>query len=132
MQLRRPKREHAEVSTESLNDIMFFLLLFFLIVSTMANPNVIKLMLPKSANNEQAIKVPVNISVTKDHQYTINKKPVPFDQLEPALQQAIAGMPEPTVVLNLDRELSIQDLVDVMQIGAKLKIKMVLGTQKNT
>jgi biopolymer transport protein ExbD len=40
-------------------------------------------------------------------------------------------MAEPTVVLNFDRELSIQDLVDVMQIGAKLKIKMVLGTQKN-
>jgi len=132
MQLRRPKREHAEVSTESLNDIMFFLLLFFLIISTMANPNVIKLMLPKSANNEKAIKAPVNVSVTKDHQYTINKTPVPFDQLEPALQEAVNGMDEPTVVLNFDRELSVQDLVDVMQIGAKLKIKMVLGTQKNS
>ena len=132
MQLRRPKREHAEVSTESLNDIMFFLLLFFLIISTMANPNVIKLMLPKSANNEQAIKVPVNVSVTKDHLYTVNNKPVPFDQLEGALQNAVAGMDEPTVVLNFDRTLSVQDLVDVMQIGAKLKIKMVLGTQKNT
>ncbi len=132
MQLRRPRREHAEVSTESLNDIMFFLLLFFLIISTMANPNVIKLMLPKSANNEQAIKVPVNVAVTKEHQYTINNKPVPFDQLEAALQDAIAGIPDPTVVLNFDRELSIQDLVDVMQIGAKLKIKMVLGTQKNS
>jgi biopolymer transport protein ExbD len=87
MQLRRPRRDHAEVSTESLNDIMFFLLLFFLIISTMANPNVIKLMLPKSANNEQAIKVPVNVSVTKEHQYTINNKPVPFDQLEPACRR---------------------------------------------
>jgi biopolymer transport protein ExbD len=132
MQLRRPRREHAEVSTESLNDIMFFLLLFFLIISTMANPNVIKLMLPKSANNEQAIKVPVNVSVTKDHQYTVNNRPVPFDELESALQNAIAGIDEPTVVLNFDRELSVQDLVDVMQIGAKLKIKMVLGTKKNT
>lgn len=131
MQLRRPRREHAEVSTESLNDIMFFLLLFFLIISTMANPNVIKLMLPKSANNEQAIKVPVNLSVTKEHQYTINNKPVPFEQLEPALEEALNGVADPTVVLNFDRELSVQDLVDVMQIGAKLKIKMVLGTQKN-
>jgi biopolymer transport protein ExbD len=93
---------------------------------------VIKLMLPKSANNEQAIKVPVNVSVTKDHQYTVNNRPVPFAQLEPALQDAIAGMAEPTVVLNFDRSLSVQDLVDVMQIGAKLKIKMVLGTRKNS
>lgn len=131
MQLRRKAREHAEVSTESLNDIMFFLLLFFLIISTLANPNVIKLMLPKSANNETAYKLPVNLSVTKDKQYFINKEPVPFDGLEAALQSAVNGMDEPTVILNFDRELSVQDLVDVMQIGAKLKIKMVLGTQKN-
>ena len=132
MQLRRKSREHAEVSTESLNDIMFFLLLFFLIISTLANPNVIKLMLPKSANNETAYKLPVNLSVTKEKQYFINKEPVPFDGLEAALQSAVNGMDEPTVILNFDRELSVQDLVDVMQIGAKLKIKMVLGTQKNT
>ena len=131
MQLRRKAREHAEVSTESLNDIMFFLLLFFLIISTLANPNVIKLMLPKSANNETAYKLPVNLSVTKDKEYFINKQPVPFDGLESALQSAVNGMDEPTVILNFDRELSVQDLVDVMQIGAKLKIKMVLGTQKN-
>ncbi|MBS1580812.1 MAG: biopolymer transporter ExbD [Bacteroidetes bacterium] len=131
MQLRRKSREHAEVSTESLNDIMFFLLLFFLIISTLANPNVIKLMLPKSANNETAYKLPVNLSVTKEKQYFINKEPVPFDGLEAALQSAVNGMDEPTVILNFDRELSVQDLVDVMQIGAKLKIKMVLGTQKN-
>ena len=131
MQLRRKSREHAEVSTESLNDIMFFLLLFFLIISTLANPNVIKLMLPKSANNETAYKLPVNLSVTKEKQYFINKEPVPFDGLEGALQSAVNGMDEPTVILNFDRELSVQDLVDVMQIGAKLKIKMVLGTQKN-
>lgn len=131
MQLRRKSREHAEVSTESLNDIMFFLLLFFLIISTLANPNVIKLMLPKSANNETAYKLPVNLSVTKEKQYFINKEPVPFEGLEGALQSAVNGMDEPTVILNFDRELSVQDLVDVMQIGAKLKIKMVLGTQKN-
>ena len=82
MNLRRKHQEDAELSTESLNDIMFFLLLFFLIISTMANPNVIKLMLPKSANNEQLQKQQVNLGVTKDKQYSINKKPVPFDQLE--------------------------------------------------
>ncbi len=130
MNLRRKQQEDAELSTESLNDIMFFLLLFFLIISTMANPNVIKLMLPKSANNEQLQKQQVNLGVTKDKQYTINKVPVPFDQLESAIAQAINGLDQPTVVLNFDRELSVQDLVDVMQIGTKIKVKMVLATQK--
>ena len=130
MNLRRRHTEDAEVSTESLNDIMFFLLLFFLIISTLANPNVIKLMLPKSANNEQLAKQQVNLGVTKDKQYTINKKPVPFDQLEAAISAEIAGLDQPTVVLHFDRELSVQDLVDVMQIGTKIKVKMVLATQK--
>ena len=132
MNLRRKQQEDAELSTESLNDIMFFLLLFFLIISTMANPNVIKLMLPKSANNEQLQKQQVNLGVTKDKQYTINKVPVPFDQLESAIAQAINGLDQPTVVLNFDRELSVQDLVDVMQIGTKIKVKMVLATQKQS
>ena len=132
MNLRRKHQEDAEVSTESLNDIMFFLLLFFLIISTLANPNVIKLMLPKSANNEQLAKQQVNLGVTKDKQYTINKKPVPFDQLEAAISAEIAGLDQPTVVLHFDRELSVQDLVDVMQIGTKIKVKMVLATQKQS
>ncbi|MBP7515226.1 MAG: biopolymer transporter ExbD [Flavobacteriales bacterium] len=132
MNLRRKQQEDAELSTESLNDIMFFLLLFFLIISTMANPNVIKLMLPKSANNEQLQKQQVNLGVTKDKQYTINKVPVPFDQLESAIAQAINGLDQPTVVLNFDRDLSVQDLVDVMQIGTKIKVKMVLATQKQS
>lgn len=132
MNLRRRHKEDAEVSTESLNDIMFFLLLFFLIISTLANPNVIKLMLPKSANNEQVMKKQINLAVTKDKQYTINKVPVPFDRLEPAIMDAINGIDEPTIVLNFDRELSVQDLVDVMQIGTKIKVKMVLATQKTS
>ena len=132
MNLRRKHQEDAEVSTESLNDIMFFLLLFFLIISTLANPNVIKLMLPKSANNEQLAKQQVNLAVTKDKQYSINKQPVPFDQLEAAITAEVAGLDQPTVVLNFDRELSVQDLVDVMQIGTKIKVKMVLATQKQS
>ena len=71
------------MSTESLNDIMFFLLLFFLIISTMANPNVIKLMLPKSANNEQAIKVPVNLSVTRTTSTPSTTSPCPSTSWNP-------------------------------------------------
>ena len=70
--------------------------------------------------------------MTKDKQYAINKVPVPFDQLESAIAQAINGLDQPTVVLNFDRELSVQDLVDVMQIGTKIKVKMVLATQKQS
>ena len=130
MKLRRARTEEAEVSTESLNDIMFFLLLFFLIISTLAHTNAIKLNLPKSANNQTAVKIPVTLSVKKDKTYYIDKTQIPFERLEEAITDAVSGMDQATIILNVDRELSVQDLVDVMQIGVKVKVKMVLGTAK--
>jgi biopolymer transport protein ExbD len=128
MGLRRKNRFAAEVSTASLNDIMFFLLLFFLIVSTVANPSVIKLMLPKASKSQSLNKQSVSLSITKDKKYYINNTPVIFSGLEAALQKATEGIPEPTIVLRTDKSLQIQDLVDVLNIGNKLKIKMVLST----
>ncbi|MCC7501937.1 MAG: biopolymer transporter ExbD [Flavobacteriales bacterium] len=128
MRLRKHRREMAEVSTESLNDIMFFLLLFFLIVSTLANPNVVKLTLPSSKQSNQLQKQEVTLSVTAEHQYSINKVPVPLDGLEQALRDAVAGLDQPTIVLRLDEALSVQDLVDVLTIGNHIKVKMVLAT----
>ncbi len=129
MKLRKRRRDHAEVSTESLNDIMFFLLLFFLIVSTLANPNVVKLTLPSSKQSNQLQKQEVTVSVTKEKQYSINKVPVPLEGLESALREKLAGLDQPTVVLRFDQELSVQDLVDVLTIGNRIKVKMVLATQ---
>ncbi|MBW7844165.1 MAG: biopolymer transporter ExbD [Bacteroidia bacterium] len=131
MKIRRSKRFEAEVSTHSLNDIMFFLLLFFLIVSTVANPNVIKILLPKSQSNQSINKQPITLTVTEDKKYYINQQEMPFDALEPALIKESGNLPELTVVLRLPYNLQIQDLVDVMQIGARNKFRMVLATDKN-
>ena len=128
MRLRKHRREMAEVSTESLNDIMFFLLLFFLIVSTLANPNVVKLTLPSSKQSNQLQKQEVTLSITAEHQYSINKVHVPLEGLEQALRDAVAGLDQPTIVLRLDEALSVQDLVDVLTIGNHIKVKMVLAT----
>lgn len=130
MKIGKKNQFHAEVATSSLNDIMFFLLLFFLIVSTIANPNVIKVLLPKSQATQALTKQPVTVTVTEDKRYFINQRDVPFDKLESELLKACEGMSEPTVVLRLTNSLSVQDLVDVMQIGAKHKVKMVLATDK--
>jgi biopolymer transport protein ExbD len=129
MNLRRKSHEGAEVSTESLNDIMFFLLLFFLIVSTMVNPNVIKLFLPNAKQTNVMTKQPITLSVTAEQQYFVNKVPVSFDQLEEKLKEEISKLEQPTIVLRLDKSLTIQNLADVMAIGEKLKVKMVLASQ---
>lgn len=129
MKLKRRHKEGAEVSTESLNDIMFFLLLFFLIISTLANPSVLKLTLPSSKTAEQLALQQVTVEVDANHQYIVNKTAIAFTDLENVLKIEIARTKSPTIILKLDNTLSIQDLADVMQIGYKLGVKMVLATK---
>jgi biopolymer transport protein ExbD len=130
MRLRRNRRFHAEVATGSLNDIMFFLMLFFLIVSTVANPNVIKILLPKSQANQALSKKTVSLTVTEDKRYFINQREIAAINLETEILNEMKSVEDLTVVLRLPADLKIQDLVDVMQIGAKHHIKMVLATDK--
>ncbi len=130
MGLRKKAHREAEVSTDSLNDIMFFLLLFFLILSTMVSPNAMKVNLPSSKANKPIDnnKKPVHLAVTKDRKYFVNSKEVDFGNLETMLQENIADKTEPVVVLHIDKDLVYQDFIDVMQIGDRLKCKMVCAT----
>jgi len=126
---KRNSRASAEVHTSAMNDIMFFLLLFFLIASTVTNPNVIKLMLPKSSSGQAVSKKTITVSVTQDLRYYVEKKEVPID----ALQATLAGYKniasELTIVLHVDRTVAIQDVVQIMDIAQKLNIKLVLATE---
>ena len=130
MKLRRRLEFKPEVATGSLNDIMFFLLLFFLLVATFANPNVIKLMLPKSASNQTLDKKQITLSVTKEKNYFIDKEQIPFNKLEGSLKVIKQRINDVTIVLRTDNSLTIQDLIDVLAIGNKLQIKMILATEK--
>ena len=130
MNLRKRKRgASAEVHTSAMNDIMFFLLLFFLIASTVTNPNVIKLVLPKSSTGQSVSKKTITVSVTKDLRYYVDKKEIPVD----ALQTTLAGYKnlatELTIVLYVDKTVAIQDVVQVMDVAQKLNIKLVLATE---
>lgn len=147
MNLRRRAREEAEVDSSSLSDIMFFLLLFFLIASTLANPNVIKIMLPKAKTTTTVQTKPLILTVKFDERdaskstilYFIDseKSPLPLNEIEARLTAARDNAEDPenpesrlNVVLRLDRNLTVQQMVDVMEIGANLGIRMVLATDK--
>jgi len=130
MAIKRNKRFHAEIPTSSLSDIMFFLFLFFLIISTLANPNVIKLTLPKAKSNETTNKDHVTLSVTEDKLYYIDKELVPFDQLEQALFNKTTMKDDKIVVVRVPADNKVQDLVDLMQMGVKLKLNFVIATTK--
>jgi len=118
----------SEVSTSSLSDIMFFLMLFFLIISTLVNPSVIKLILPKSEAGKAVAKQTITVSVDAEKKFYINNALVAYEQLEPQLAEQTLKMQDPTVVLRADNTLPVQIIVDLISIGNKLKIKMVLAT----
>jgi biopolymer transport protein ExbD len=132
MIIKRKRHFKPEVSTSSLNDIMFFLLLFFLIVSSLANPNVIKLLLPNSRSAQNLNKQQISISVTKDKKYYIDSHQINFNDIEPLLKSRISSLNEPTVILRLENTLTVQDLIDVLEIGTRLQVKMVMATNKKT
>ncbi|MFN3969251.1 ExbD/TolR family protein [Flavobacterium sp.] len=131
MAIKRNKRFHAEVATSSLSDIMFFLLLFFLIISTLANPNVIRMTLPKSKTNEKTNKQLITLSVTEEKRFFIDKEEVDFGQLEDRLLSKMDPAKQQTVVIRIPATMQVQDLVDVLQIGVKNKLKFVIATSPN-
>jgi len=134
MKIERRKQRTAEVYTASLNDIMFFLLLFFLIISTLVTPATIRVLLPKSKTSEDVVvKKQINLTITADHKYYVDKNEITFETIEPQLAQLIAKKARTEdiiVLLHADKTLNLQDVVSVIDIGNKLKVKMVLFTQK--
>lgn len=128
MSIKRKRRFHAEVATSSLSDIMFFLLLFFLIISTLANPNVIKMALPKAKSHEKTNKQYISLSVTEDKKFYIDKQLVAFEELENTLMSKMSADKEHTVIVRIPFNLQVQDLVDVLQIGVRNNLKFVIAT----
>src|ERR1035437_7418796 len=128
--IRRGHRE-AEVSTDSLNDIMFFLLLFFLILSTMVSPNAIKVNLASSQIRKDITKnnKPIHLAVTKDRKYYVDNHEVTLSNMETVIANKIKGMTEPSLIMHLDKDLSIQDEVDILQICDRLNCKPILATK---
>jgi biopolymer transport protein ExbD len=131
MAIRRNKRFHAEVATSALSDIMFFLLLFFLIISTLANPNVIKVPLPESKANEKTNKQHVTLTVTKEKKYFVDKQEVALDQVASVLLSETKKLNDNTVILRIPFDLLVQDLVDLLQIGMENNLKVIIATKSD-
>ena len=131
MQIRKKLHGETEVFTEALNDILFILLMFFLIVSTLANPNVIKLSQPKSTGDTKA-KQNVVVSIDANRQFYVGTTPVSFDSLKSLLQPVIAKEKTeiPTIVINADKTVDIDAVVGVMRVAKELGARTVLSTEK--
>jgi biopolymer transport protein ExbD len=129
--LRKKKDFTAEVFTSAMNDIMFFLMLFFIITSTLLNPSMIKVSLPNSRSSQTLQKKEINLTMTKEKTYFVNNTQVSFDALESQLKNEITHSPDAFIMLRFDNTLPIQDLVNVLSIGNRLNSKMIIATAKN-
>jgi biopolymer transport protein ExbD len=131
MNLKRRLRGHAEVHTGALNDILFILLLFFLIVSTLANPNVIKLSQPKAKSDTKA-KQTVVVSIDANNQFFVGTSKVNLEELKARLQPILAKeTDQPSVVINADKNVPIENVVAVMRVARELGARSVLAVDKN-
>ena len=129
MNLRKRQRGNVEVHTSALNDIMFFLLLFFLLASAVANPNVVKLFLPRSSSGQSIPQKTINVSITKDLEYYVEKKQVNAEDLYQSIEVYQKASPDLTIILYADRTIAIENVIELTDIANKLKVKLVLATE---
>jgi biopolymer transport protein ExbD len=125
---KKHKGEASEVFTDSLNDILFILLMFFLIVATLANPNVVKVGLPKGSKDTKA-KQDIMVSIDKNQQYSIGSTRVPAEIFDSVLSQEIrkyrALRDTPVVVINADTASFYGEVFRVMRIAKRDSAKVV-------
>lgn len=130
MNLRKRKKGTVEVHTSALNDIMFFLLLFFLLASAVVNPQVVKLLLPRSESGQQSsAQKTVTVSIDENLKYFVDKQQVTLDQLQTSIEAFQKASPDLTIVLYVARGVSIENTMLVFDVANKLKLKVVLAVE---
>lgn len=131
MNLKNRKKGNVEVHTSALNDIMFFLMLFFLLASAVANPQVVKLLLPRSSSGQQANnQKSITVSIDDQLNYFVDKQPVSLENMEAKIQSFTQENTDLTIVLYVARGVSIENTMQVFDVANKLKLKVVLAVEQ--
>jgi biopolymer transport protein ExbD len=126
MNLKTRNKRNVDFNMSSMTDIVFLLLIFFMLTSTLVSPNALKLLLPKSSGRTLATQS-VSVSIDKDLNFYFNQDMINISELEGKLIN-VATEEDATVVLNAEKSVPIEEVVKVMGIANKLKIKMILAT----
>ena len=113
-----------------MTDIVFLLLIFFMITSTLIAPNALKLLLPQSKHQTTAKPI-TTVSITSNYEYYIETTRVPLSELEQKLRVILQNEPEPTISLHVDRSVPMEHVVRVMNIAKDNRYKLILATTPN-
>jgi len=128
MALKTRNKVSSEFSMSSMTDIVFLLLIFFMITSTLVNPNAVPLLLPQSSNQTKA-KPLTTVSITGDLKYYVETKTVPFDKLEETLKQKLGTGDDIYISLRVDEKVPMKEVIKVMNIAKRNQYKVVLVTR---
>lgn len=131
MNIKRRRRMHSSLEASSLADILFFLMLFFLMISTMASPEAIKILLPHASTGSTIPKHPVSVVIDKDLQWYVAGKLVDEYTIKNTLKDESSKHNDNiTVVLKVDRDISVEQMIKVVDIVNQLKISLVVATER--
>ncbi|GHC48887.1 ExbD/TolR family protein [Ulvibacter litoralis] len=130
MNLRGRNKVSAEFSMSSMTDIVFLLLVFFLLTSPAITPDALDLILPKAKGKSTNVQK-ASVSITKDGAYYVNKERVSEYSIEKELKTILAGEDKPTIILRAEEGVPIEDAVFVMNIANKNNFKVVLAVRPN-
>jgi len=134
MAIKRTSKVLSEMSMSSMTDIVFLLLIFFLVTSTLVNPNALKLLLPKSTGQVSA-KATVSVSIKDwgDDKYTYHingdETPITYQQVEDELIGLLQSEEDPTFSIYSDESVPVKEVVAMMNIAKRNHYKVILATQ---
>jgi biopolymer transport protein ExbD len=129
MAIQRRKKFAPHVESSSMSDIMFFLFLFFLIISTMANPNVIKVPLPEAKTTTNTPENHLTVTIDSEKRYYIDKDQVDIERLEGEIVRRTQELGDDMVVIRPAKDVEVQLLIDLLQMGLKNNLKFVIATK---
>lgn len=129
MALKRRNKVNPSFSMSSMTDIVFLLLIFFMVTSTLIAPNALKLLLPKSSHQTSANAI-TTISITEDLKYYIETTQVPLEDIEPILKDRFKNenLEDVTISLHANQMVPLQEVVKIMNIAKDNKWKLILAT----
>jgi len=130
MKIRGRNKVTPEFNMSSMTDIVFLLLIFFMLASTLVTTNAIDILLPKASGKTEN-KKSVAVSITKDLNYYIDKKLVGQSVLENELIGILANQEQPTIVLRAEKTVPVENVVTVMDIANRNKFKVILAVKPN-
>ncbi len=130
MNLRGRNKVSPEFSMSSMTDIVFLLLVFFLLTSPSITPEALDLILPKASGKSSNVQN-ASVSISKDGLFFVNAKEVEETDLENQIQQVMEGNEDPTIMLRADGDIALNKAVKVMDIANRNKFKIILAVKPN-